>query len=135
MKRRIASVEGPDPIDVAIGARLRVQRLCAGISQAELAKALGITFQQIQRYERGTNRLSASMLVRAAAKLRTTVAALVGEADTPDSVLGQLAAPRATEMLAAYAQISDGDVRRSLLELAASLVAPGAAAEADGAAH
>jgi len=131
MKRRIASIDGPDPIDVAIGARLRVQRLCLGISQGDLAQALGITFQQVQRYERGTNRLSASMLVKASAKLRTTVAALVGEAGSPDSaVLSQLAAPRAAEMLAAYAQISDSDVRRSLLELAASLVPPRAAARA-----
>ena len=69
----------PDPIDVEVGRRIRLRRKALGISQSELAGALGVSFQQTQKYEKGANRVSASMLVRIAAKLETTVAALVGE--------------------------------------------------------
>src|SRR5690348_12317951 len=50
------------PTDIAVGARVRKQRMLRGWSQQRLAQALGVTFQQIQKYERGANRLSASML-------------------------------------------------------------------------
>jgi transcriptional regulator with XRE-family HTH domain len=116
--------EGPDPIDVAVGARVRIRRRWLGLSQTELAKALGITFQQVQKYERGANRVSASMLVKIAAKLETTVAALVGEdgsAPVEAIIYAQLATPGATDLLAAFARIGDGEVRRALLTLAQSL--------------
>ena len=64
---------GPDPIDVAVGHRIRVRRKWLGISQSNLADHLGVSFQQVQKYERGANRTSASMLVRIAEKLETTV--------------------------------------------------------------
>jgi transcriptional regulator with XRE-family HTH domain len=51
-----------DPIDVQVGSRIRLQRNCLGISQTALASTLGITFQQVQKYERGLNRVSASKL-------------------------------------------------------------------------
>ena len=56
----------PDPLDLEIGVRLRKMRGHAGLSQGALAERLGVTFQQIQKYERGSNRLSASVLVRMA---------------------------------------------------------------------
>nr|QQZ49167.1 helix-turn-helix transcriptional regulator [Phenylobacterium glaciei] len=74
---------GPDPIDVAVGHRIRVRRKWLGISQSNLADHLGVSFQQVQKYERGANRTSASMLVRIAEKLETTVGELVGENDRP----------------------------------------------------
>ena len=52
----------PHPIDVHVGGRLRLRRLAVGLSQERLAKSIGITFQQIQKYERGTNRIVASRL-------------------------------------------------------------------------
>ena len=52
----------PNPIDVHVGGRLRMRRLAVGLSQERLAKSIGITFQQIQKYERGTNRIVASRL-------------------------------------------------------------------------
>ena len=55
-----------DPIDVAVGARIRLLRKVRGLSQQALAEAAGVTFQQIQKYERGANRVSASMLTRIA---------------------------------------------------------------------
>lgn len=61
-RRRSAIHFGPDPVDVHVGARLRLRRVLMGLSQAQLADAVGLTFQQIQKYERGSNRISASML-------------------------------------------------------------------------
>ncbi len=116
--------DGPDPIDVAVGARVRIRRRWLGLSQTQLANALGITFQQVQKYERGANRVSASMLVKIAAKLETTVAALVGEdgsAPVEAIIYAQLATPGATDLLAAFAKIGDGEVRRALLTMAQAL--------------
>ena len=70
MAPRDVSSAGPDPIDVAVGARIRNRRLWLGLSQTQLADALGVTFQQVQKYERGANRVSASMLVKSAVKRR-----------------------------------------------------------------
>ena len=53
-----------DPVDIAVGARIRLLRKLRGLSQQALAEAAGVTFQQIQKYERGANRVSASMLAR-----------------------------------------------------------------------
>ena len=116
--------QGPDPIDVAVGARVRIRRRWLGFSQTQLANALGITFQQVQKYERGANRVSASMLVKIAAKLETTVAALVGEdgqAPVEAIIYAQLATPGATELLAAFATIEDGEKRRAVLTIAQGL--------------
>ena len=117
--------QGPDPIDVAVGARIRIRRRWLGFSQTQLANSLGITFQQVQKYERGANRVSASMLVKIASKLETTVAALVGEdgqAPVEAIIYAQLSTPGATELLAAFAQISDGEARRALLTVTEGLV-------------
>lgn len=54
--------DGPNPIDIHVGQRLRARRKSLGISQSHLADDLGLTFQQVQKYERGTNRVSASVL-------------------------------------------------------------------------
>ena len=53
---------GPNPIDKYVGSRIRMQRLTIGMSQEKLGDALGLTFQQVQKYEKGTNRVSASRL-------------------------------------------------------------------------
>ena len=121
---RSVNREGPDPIDVAVGARIRIRRRSLGLSQTDLAGALGITFQQVQKYERGANRVSASMLVRIAARLDTTVGALVGEdgaAPADAAVYEKLAEPGATDLLSAFARIGDRDTRRALLTLARAL--------------
>ena len=117
---------GPDPIDVAVGTRIRVQRRHLKISQDDLAQVLGLTFQQVQKYERGTNRVSASMLVRIAAKLQTTVGALVGEdtvADQDVALLTALSAPGAIELLQAYGRASPKG-RKTILTVAKTLVEP-----------
>lgn len=63
-----------DPVDLFVGEQLRAARLRLGLSQAELGKAMNLSFQQVQKYERGVNRISASMLVRASMTLAVPVA-------------------------------------------------------------
>ncbi len=63
-RRRQVSVDGPDPVDVHVGARVRERRVMMGLSQTTLATKIGLTFQQVQKYERGANRVSASMMWR-----------------------------------------------------------------------
>ncbi|MBI1198697.1 MAG: helix-turn-helix domain-containing protein [Phenylobacterium sp.] len=99
----------PDPIDIAVGARIRLARKTRGLSQEALASAGGITFQQIQKYERGANRVSASMLVKIARTLDTPVAELFGVNDqargVTDEVATLLGEPGALDLLRAYARL------------------------------
>jgi transcriptional regulator with XRE-family HTH domain len=94
-----ASSATADPIDLAIGSRLRLRRLAMGFSQETLARALGITFQQIQKYERGTNRIFASRLFHLARVLRVPVSyffqGLSPEGEVPPG--SETAAPAAEE--------------------------------------
>ena len=113
---------GPDPVDIAIGARMRLRRKSLGISQGVLSDRVGVSFQQIQKYERGANRVSGSMLVSIAAALDTTVGWLVGEeggmSDAADDILQALALTGATDLLEAYAAIRRPSARAALLALA-----------------
>jgi transcriptional regulator with XRE-family HTH domain len=112
-------------IELAIGARIRTRRRQLGISQSSLAHDLGVSFQQVQKYERGTNRVAASTLVAAAQALDVTVAWLVGEeggaAGDDDEVFRALARPGALEMLQAFDGISEPKTRAALLALAQEL--------------
>ncbi len=112
-----------DAIDIAVGARVRVRRRLLNLSQSALAEALGISFQQVQKYERGANRVSASMLVKIAQRLGCSVASLVGEdvGAVHDVLSTQLAVSGAVEILEAFEKIKSPSVRRRLLKLVASL--------------
>jgi transcriptional regulator with XRE-family HTH domain len=115
---------GPDPVDIGAGARIRIRRRMMNLSQSDLAEALGVSFQQVQKYERGANRVSLSMAVKIAKKLEMTVAEIVGEvpraggqvldADT----LQRLSIMGADQLLKSYSEIEDGKVRVALLTLA-----------------
>ena len=123
-----ADTNGPDPIDVAVGLRLRTLRKSRGMSQEQLGRALGITFQQVQKYERGTNRISSSMLVKSARTLGVAPAALLPDEGDPTprspAVLTLLAQTRGVEELVqAYAAIRSPRLRRAVLQLARSLAA------------
>src|SRR6201996_5181096 len=123
-----AIVIGPDPIDIEVGGRIRTRRTALGVSQTALAKALGLTFQQVQKYEKGANRVSASTLVRVARELGVSVGFLVGEAvDTspkasPDRSmdeagaagaggLGAVGIAEALELVEVFGRIGDASVR------------------------
>jgi len=118
--------DGPDPVDFAIGARMRARRRQLNLSQTELADALGVSFQQVQKYERGVNRVSGSTLVAAAAALDSSVGWLVGEegdSAQSDDVFRALATPGALELLHAFGRISAPRTRAALLALAEQLAA------------
>ena len=100
-------------------------RKLKGLSQQALAEAAGVTFQQIQKYERGANRVSASMLARIAATLDVPVAEMFGEASPSSSAVDEVAAllaqPGALELLKAYADLPRGASRSALVEFVRSL--------------
>ena len=104
-----------------IGARIRARRRQLGLSQGELADQLGVSFQQVQKYERGTNRVAASTLAAIALALGVGVGWLVGE-DTPQEgeleLLSALSRPGALEILEAFNAIPDLRGRNALLAIA-----------------
>jgi transcriptional regulator with XRE-family HTH domain len=69
MSRSSTKIDGPHPVDVHVGHRVRIRRNQIGMSQTTLAEGLGITFQQVQKYERGSNRISTSKLYETATVL------------------------------------------------------------------
>lgn len=109
----------PDPIDAALGARLRLRRVELKISQGALGEALDLTFQQIQKYETGANRISASKLVKAARALHCTVGFLLGESETDDAFPpAKHLPPDALQLIEAFANIESKRDRRMVLTLA-----------------
>ena len=128
--------EGPNPIDVHVGAKLRQCRTLNGLSQEKLGEAVGITFQQLQKYERGANRISASRLFNLAQVLGVPVAfffedmppnqfvaALPEEAtEAEEDVEFETLSRRETlELVRAYYRIGEGQVRRRAFELIKAL--------------
>jgi transcriptional regulator with XRE-family HTH domain len=79
------------PLDIALGARIRIRRKTLGLSQDDLASQIGLTFQQIQKYERGANRVSFSRLVDIARTLKCRVQDLIGDLDVEGDVSDQVA--------------------------------------------
>ncbi|HEY8614734.1 helix-turn-helix transcriptional regulator [Phenylobacterium sp.] len=114
-----------DPVDVAVGARIRLLRKVRGLSQQALAEAAGVTFQQIQKYERGANRVSASMLSRIAKTLGAPVSEMFGEVGAAsgaiDEVAALLAEPGALELLKAYSHLPKGPPRSALVDFVRTL--------------
>ena len=118
--------KSPDPIDVEVGRRIRVQRMARGISQTELGEKIGVTFQQVQKYEKGANRVGASRLTRIAKVLGVPVSAFFGGAtgaNQPDTGEGgpldleYLVVPGALRLLRAYGQIRETMLRRTIVAL------------------
>ncbi len=135
----------PNPVDVHVGARLRVRRTLLGMSQTTLGGSLGVSFQQMQKYERGANRISASRLFDLSRILDVPIqfffddmpAAVAassptkdgGKAKKPPSYEPDPMATRETlELVRAYYKISDPQVRKRLFEMTKAL---GAAASKD----
>jgi transcriptional regulator with XRE-family HTH domain len=111
----------PDPLEASVGSRIRVFRIHRRMSQTELAEQIGVTFQQVQKYEKGTNRIGASRLSRIATILGISIAELFETSDEEagDSALlfRLLAEPGALRVLKAYTRTSDPRVRHSIAEL------------------
>ena len=131
--------EAPNPIDVRVGARLRLRRNMLGLSQEKLGELIGLTFQQVQKYERGANRIGASRLHELSRVLDVPVSFFFDDTDPVRApAMGGFAEPEAeaftssdplrkqetVELVRAYFSIEDAVVRRRLLDLAKAL-APG----------
>lgn len=111
-----------DPVDMLIGRRVRRLRAARGLSQTELGQAIDVTFQQIQKYEAGTNRIAASTLLRIAEALDVAPAELLtGDAlptaVDPEARPSLLSIPGAEALLAAYAKLGSETLRRAVLSL------------------
>lgn len=124
---------GPNPVDLHVGARVRVRRKFLGMSQTDLARELGLTFQQVQKYERGSNRVSASKLYETGKALKVPISYFFegfGDAETAageapsqaeEHVHGFLMTTEGIELAEAFPRISNGKIRRKLLALTQSL--------------
>jgi transcriptional regulator with XRE-family HTH domain len=132
---------GPHPIDVHVGSRVRLRRNMLGLSQEKLGEAIGLTFQQVQKYERGANRIGASRLHELSRVLDVPVSFFFDETDpvrAPAIPSGfeepaqegfdtdPLRRRETVELIGAYYQIDDAAVRRRLFDLAKALSAHGA---------
>jgi transcriptional regulator with XRE-family HTH domain len=130
--------EKPDPIDVQVGARVRLRRNMLGLSQEKLGEKIGLTFQQVQKYERGANRIGASRLHELSRVLDVPVSFFFDDLDPvrAPAIPGGFAEPPAeafeadplrrqetVELVEAYYAIEDATVRRRLQELAKALAA------------
>src|SRR3984893_17140070 len=115
----------PDLQDIAAGKRIKVERLARRMSQTELAEKIGVSFQQVQKYESGSNRVGAGRLSRIAEVLdipvraffETDASATLKDEDSGTSPLGMLAEPGAVRVLRAFTQLPKGPVRLSVLSL------------------
>jgi transcriptional regulator with XRE-family HTH domain len=121
------SVKRPDPVDIEVGHRIRIERLARGLSQTALANQLGVTFQQVQKYEKGVNRVGAGRLTKIAEVLGIEVSTFFGAKDVTEpgegresgeaSPLKLLTISGAFRLLRAYGDIEDSNLRRAIVEL------------------
>ncbi|MGA7713996.1 MAG: helix-turn-helix transcriptional regulator [Rhizomicrobium sp.] len=95
--RNNVAINQPHPLDVALGGRIRLRRRELEMSQDQLARKIGITFQQVQKYEHGTNRVSFSRLAEIAGALKCSVSDLMGRFGPDESGSQVLAACRPVE--------------------------------------
>jgi transcriptional regulator with XRE-family HTH domain len=114
-----------NPIDEAVGARIRLVRKRRKMSQQELGTALGVTFQQVQKYENDKNRVGASRLHLVAAALDVPVAELFagvsGASSTSKATKSFLLDPQALRLAEAFGKISDKALRSSLVDVAEAI--------------
>ena len=120
----IGRTDGPHPVDSHVGVRIRMRRKEMGVSQERLAESLGITFQQVQKYERGANRVSASKLWEIAAALKTPVAYFYDGLSDRDAVAAQRDAAQefmlsidGIELMSCFPRITEPAIRRKIVEL------------------
>ena len=134
----------PNPIDVHVGSRVRMRRMLVGMSQEKLGDSLGLTFQQVQKYEKGANRIGASRLFQISRVLGVPVSFFyegltgdgegneVDQAEIDQSVfeLDMLSSSEGIQLNSAFFSIRDPKVRKKILELVKAL---GEAASLEGA--
>jgi transcriptional regulator with XRE-family HTH domain len=116
---------GPDPLDIEVGQRVRTFRLQKGLSQQKLGDRLGLTFQQVQKYEKGTNRIGAGRLQRIADILGIPVADFFTSrrqgGAAPAEVFKLLGTAAALRLVRAYARINDPKLQQAITRLVESI--------------
>lgn len=130
------STKAPNPVDRYVGSRIRMRRIMLGMSQEKLGEALGLTFQQVQKYEKGTNRVGASRVQQIADILQVPVsflfeggpgahlnAAGLSEAPSPAYVADFLATSEGLALTRAFTRIKDAKLRRSIVDMVENIVA------------
>jgi transcriptional regulator with XRE-family HTH domain len=128
----------PNPIDKHVGSRVRMRRMMLGMSQEKLGDALSLTFQQVQKYEKGTNRIGASRLQQISTILQVPVSfffegapAMIGdradveEAPSPAYVSEFLGSSEGLALTKAFMRIDDPKVRRRIVDLVEAIVGEG----------
>jgi transcriptional regulator with XRE-family HTH domain len=127
--------KSPNPIDVHVGSRVRLRRMLIGMSQEKLGEQLRLTFQQVQKYEKGSNRIGASRLFQISQILGVPIqffyddldmgtGSLVtgfAEAQPQDNVMDFVSTAEGVTLNRAYARITDPQLRRRVLELVRAL--------------
>ena len=130
----------PNPVDRHVGSRVRMRRVLLGMSQERLGDALGVTFQQVQKYEKGSNRIGASRLSQISKILGAPVAFFFdgapvdmassahdyaptgfAEADRPEYLPDLMATPDGVQLAIAFSRITDAKRRRMLINMANTL--------------
>src|SRR5262249_47451360 len=126
------SKRNPNPIDVHVGNRVRMQRMLVGMSQEKLGEHLGLTFQQVQKYEKGSNRVSASKLYQMAQVLGVPVQFFyedlpgsrgetngpgVNETGSQSEIMGFLGSSEAIRLNRAFSEVEDPRIRKVLVDL------------------
>ena len=146
-----SSTKRPNMMDAHVGSRVRLRRMMMGMSQEKLGEQMGLTFQQIQKYERGINRVSASRLWELAKVLGVTVqfffeeltlsqdkigaersAPGFAEVEAESTIIEFLGSRDGLELNRAFVRIRDARVRRSIVDLVRSLAGEVPAADRDG---
>ena len=130
------STKAPNPVDKYVGSRVRMRRIMLGMSQEKLGEALGLTFQQIQKYEKGTNRVGASRIQQISEILQvpvsylfeggptgTTIAGNFSEGTSPTFVTDFLATAEGLALTRAFPRIADPKLRRSIVDLVEQIAA------------
>jgi len=125
----------PNPIDKHVGSRVRMRRMMLGMSQEKLGDALGLTFQQVQKYEKGTNRIGASRLQQIAIILQVPVSfffegapappgspAGFAEGASPEYVQATLSTSDGLALIKAFSKIENARLRRRVVDLVEEMV-------------
>jgi transcriptional regulator with XRE-family HTH domain len=127
------TTKAPNPTDVHVGSRMRMRRMMLGMSQEALARAFGLTFQQVQKYEKGMNRMSASRLDHAAHILGVNIPFFFEDAPglektkapSPSYINEFVSSQDGLRLIRAFTQIDNGAIRRSIVALVEELAEPG----------
>ncbi|GBE42494.1 helix-turn-helix protein [bacterium BMS3Bbin10] len=130
-----AGKKSPNPIDVHVGSRVRLRRMLVGLSQEKLGRSMGLTFQQIQKYEKGLNRIGASRLYKLSQILNVPVGFFyegmnqvegsaspgMAEENTEAFLYEFLNTRDGLELNRAFVKVSDASIRKSVIDLVRSL--------------